>query len=142
MSEPYAPLEALREFHQAFRVPYLVGQDSYGRQKTLKLRWDLIAEEWKEASDEFLDLYNGVGNYAKLAKELADMLYVIYGAADILDIPLDRVFNEVHRSNMSKLSDDGEPLLRADGKILKGPGYEPPDVDTIINGESTESDSE
>lgn len=138
----YAPMEAVREFHQAFNIPYLVGQDAYQRQKTMKLRWDLIAEEYKELSDEFLDMYNGDGNYARLAKELADLLYVIYGAADLLDIPLERVFNEVHRSNMSKLSDDGKPLLREDGKILKGPGYRAPNVEAVIFELDQESDSE
>ena len=70
---------------------------------------------------------------AALTKELADLLYVVYGAAVTFGLPLDVVFNRVHASNMSKLL-DGKPLKRQDGKVLKGPNYQPPKLDDLFNG--------
>ena len=96
----------------------------------LKLRADLIAEETSEVIAEFeadkLDK-------AALTKELADLLYVVYGAAVTFGLPLDVVFNRVHASNMSKLL-DGKPLKRQDGKVLKGPNYQPPKLDDLFHG--------
>jgi predicted HAD superfamily Cof-like phosphohydrolase len=80
-----------------------------------------------------MDLYNGDGDVAKLAKEMADMLYVIYGTFDLLGLPADKVFNEVHRSNMSKLGPDGLPVLRSDGKVLKGPNYSEADIEAVLS---------
>ena len=64
----------------------------------------------------------------EVADALADLVYVIYGAALEYGIPLDRVFAEVHRSNMAKLGADGRPILREDGKILKPDGWTLPNV--------------
>ncbi len=69
-----------------------------------------------------------------LAKELADILYVTYGTAEILGIPLEDVFQEVHRSNMSKLGLSGRPVRRHDGKVLKGPNYQEADVAGVMSG--------
>ena len=68
-----------------------------------------------------------------LAKELADLVYVTYRMALVMGIDLDSVFTEVHRSNMSKLGDDGKPLYREDGKVLKGPNYEEARVKEVLN---------
>lgn len=91
------------------------------------LRMRLLNEEFEE--------YNK-GEYANdlenIAKELADIIYIVCGTAVSYGIPLDRVFDEVHRSNLSKLGDDGKPVVREDGKILKGPNYTPPDVKSIL----------
>ena len=62
-----------------------------------------------------------------LAKEAVDLLYVTYGLLQLLDINADCAFSEVHESNMSKLGEDGKPIKREDGKILKGPNYSPVD---------------
>lgn len=129
----YAPLDSLKEFHKAFNVtPFIEQPDEYGRRKMMSLRTKLISEEYREVMDELLDFQNGDGSYLSLAKELADLLYVIYGTAQLLDMPLDKVFNEVHASNMSKLDDEGKPLLRNDGKILKGPNYFEADVAKVL----------
>ena len=66
-----------------------------------------------------------------VAKELADLLYVVYGTAVSLGIPIDDVFCEVHTSNMSKLDDNGKPIYREDGKVLKGPHYFQPNLEFI-----------
>lgn len=96
--------------------------------KERKLRMDLMLEEVKEymESEENEDLEN-------LAKELADIIYIVCGTAVSYGIPLDRVFEEVHRSNMAKLV-DGKPIRREDGKILKPEGWMPPDIKSILYG--------
>lgn len=93
------------------------------------LRQRLIMEEAKEASAELL---RPQIDKAALTKELADLLYVVYGTAITFGLPLDTVFNRVHASNMSKLV-DGKPLYRDDGKVLKGPNYQPPKLDDLFD---------
>ena len=67
------------------------------------------------------------------AQELADLRYVTDGASLEWGIPLEQCLHEVHRANMSKLGEDGRPIYRADGKILKGPDYIPPQIEALIN---------
>jgi predicted HAD superfamily Cof-like phosphohydrolase len=129
----YDPIAALEQFRNAFRVPTFADEDAYGQKKFFERRLKFLTEEFRETADELTDLYNGDGDVAKLAKELADMLYVIYGTFDLLGLPADKVFNEVHRSNMSKLGPDGLPVLRADGKVLKGPNYEEADIEAVLS---------
>ena len=102
----------------------------------LKMRTKLIEEETKEVVQETLweDAYgNPKINKAELTKELADLLYVTYGMAVTFGLPIDEVFERVHQSNMSKLGDDGKPLYREDGKVLKGPNYQPPKLDDLFD---------
>lgn len=84
--------------------------------KLLKLRLDLIEEE----SKEFLE----AGMPVDALKEAADLVYVLFGWAVTFGLDLEEAIRRVHASNMSKLV-DGKPLLREDGKVLKGPNYEP-----------------
>jgi predicted HAD superfamily Cof-like phosphohydrolase len=102
-------------------------------------RRTLLTEEADEADEALTELAqvlrtggDAIAAYRAVAKELADVLYVTYGAADALGIDLPAVFVEVHRSNMSKLDADGNVLRRADGKVLKGPSYRPPALDDVI----------
>lgn len=90
------------------------------------LRKKLLAEEVYEyfEGEEKDDLEN-------IAKELADIIYIVCGTAVSYGIPLDRVFSEVHRSNMAKLV-DGKPVRREDGKILKPEGWTPPDIKKVL----------
>lgn len=67
-----------------------------------------------------------------IADGLADIVYVAFGTALAHGIDLQRVLEEVHRSNMSKLGEDGQPLLREDGKVLKGPNYSPPNIASVL----------
>lgn len=106
----------------------------------LKLRHDLIDEEVYEAWLECTDKNGGwlpdeKINKANLTKELADILYVVYGTAVTFGLPLQDVFEEVHRSNMSKMGDDGKAVFREDGKVLKGPNYTKPNLEQFFNGE-------
>lgn len=105
----------------------------------IQLRGALISEEAEEVLEELdaLDfLYSineeaNVNAVASLLKELADLQYVLSGTAVAFGLPLDEAFTEVHRSNMSKLGDDGKALFREDGKVLKGPNYRAPDLSSI-----------
>lgn len=74
---------------------------------------------------------NEITKKRNLAKEIADLLYVVYGLAYQYDIPIDRVFEEVHKSNMSKLGSDCKPIKDQNGKIMKGPNYKEPNLDFI-----------
>lgn len=101
----------------------------------LSMRIELILEETKEVVLEAFreDAFGNLKiDKAELTKELADLLYVVYGMAVTFGLPIDEVFERVHRSNMSKLGDDGKPLYREDGKVLKGPNYEPPKLDDLF----------
>lgn len=132
--EVLAPAKALREFNEAFEIPqYMELTDPWARREFFKLRLKLIEEEFREVQDELLDAINGEGNMMNLAKELADLKYVIYGTETLLDFPSGPIFAEVHRSNMSKLGKDGKPVRRADGKVLKGPNYSEADL-TVVFG--------
>lgn len=113
--------DMVEEFHRAFDRPINVSLD-WDHLHTL--RCNLLIEECNEVLDS--------RNIYELAKELADVLYITYGTAVTYGIPLDAVFAEVHRSNMSKLGEDGKPVVREDGKILKGPNYRIADVEKVL----------
>jgi len=87
------------------------------------LRLDLIEEEVQELRDGL-----GRSSLLEVADALTDILYVVYGAGHAFGIDLDDCFNEVHRSNMTKLGEDGRPVYRDDGKVMKGPNYEEPNL--------------
>lgn len=130
---PYSPMKSVAAFHKAFGIDgYMDQPDPFGRKALVSTRMTLVNEEFREVMDELLDILNDKGDFMRLAKELADLLYVIYGTADSLSIPLEKVFEAVHESNMSKLGDDGKPLFRHDGKILKGPNYKQPDFSKVF----------
>ncbi|MEU7147012.1 MazG nucleotide pyrophosphohydrolase domain-containing protein [Streptomyces sp. NPDC045456] len=135
----YDPMAMVAEFHDAFGVDREADVPSSQRPALVELRQRLIKEECQEAVEELTRLSRRLqwlrsGRSARiaLAKELADILYVVYGTADLLSIPLEEVFEEVHRSNMSKLGLDGAPVRRHDGKVLKGPGYREADIASIV----------
>lgn len=124
--------EKVREFHKAFGADL----DQPVSDRLLDLRMSLISEETHEVQREMFDVLTYLPkakkvDKAKLAKELADLLYVVYGTAATFGIDIDRVFDEVHKSNMSKLGEDGKPVYREDGKVLKGPNYQPPKLEFI-----------
>jgi predicted HAD superfamily Cof-like phosphohydrolase len=77
---------------------------------------------------------DGPGDVVKVAHELADLEYVTNGGALNWGVPLPAVLAEVHRSNMSRLGEDGKPIGDLNGKVLKGPGYTPPDVAGVLSG--------
>lgn len=95
--------------------------------KTRRLRIELIEEELQELKDAV-----NTKNTIEIADALTDLLYVVYGAGHTYGINLDKTFKEVHLSNMSKLGEDGKPIYREDGKVLKGPKFFEPRLEEII----------
>ena len=124
----YTNADRVYDFHAATHRPINQWPPTEGE---LVLRTDLIWEEWNEVQDELIPFNSISIDKKKLAKELADLLYVVYGTAISFGIDIDRVFEEVHKSNMSKLGDDGKPVHRDDGKVMKGPNYRLPDLSFV-----------
>lgn len=126
-------MEALVEqFHRAVGLPVrfsVFGEKSDGGpwKAERTMRRDLLREEYQE----YLDAEDA-DDLVGIADALGDMVYVIYGTALTYGINLPAVLKEIHRSNMSKLGEDGEPLYREDGKVLKGPNFTPPNLEAII----------
>jgi predicted HAD superfamily Cof-like phosphohydrolase len=121
-------LKAVEEFHKAFdqengKWPRLIPHSEFDLRHTLM----------KEENDEYLEACHAK-SLVEVADALGDQLYILCGTIlkhGMQHIILD-VFNEIQASNMSKLGEDGKPVLRADGKILKGPGYFRPDLSKFI----------
>ena len=100
----------------------------FSDEKTNKLRIDLIKEELEELTHAMNDK-----NLLEVADALTDILYVTYGAGHAFGIDLDKCFDEVQNSNMSKLGEDGKPIYNESGKVMKGPNYFKPDLLKFID---------
>ncbi len=125
-------LEQVQQFHDAFGLHTQGVHSKRVASLTVELRRKLIAEEAKEVDEE---LQSPEYNIVNLAKELADLCYVIYGTVLAFGIKdeFEAVFNEVHNSNMSKLDKDGKPIYREDGKVLKGENYFKADIAKVLH---------
>ena len=114
----------VEEFHNKFKHPI----DEPWTSKLLELRLNLIREESQEVMEELVNMIMDVERGAsvtavsrgRLLKELCDLQYVLSGTAVSLGLNIEVAFNRVHDSNMSKLGEDGKPVYREDGKIIKG----------------------
>ena len=114
-----------------FRHGYQVKNDTGPASREMQKR--LIVEEFKEFLDaEKQLLYGYTRNAEECLKELADLVYVCYQYAANLNWDLDVALDRVHQSNMSKLGEDGKPIRRDDGKVLKGPNYQPPTLTDLV----------
>jgi len=100
---------------------------SFSTDKINKLRLDLIKEELSELTDAMNNK-----DLLEVADALTDILYVTYGAGHAFGINLDKCFEEVQKSNMSKLGKDGKPIYNEFGKVMKGPDYFKPDLSKFI----------
>ena len=100
---------------------------SFSSDKINKLRIDLIKEELEE-----LTYAMNKKDLLEVADALTDILYVTYGAGHAFGIDLDRCFEEVQNSNMSKLDEDGKPIYNDSGKVMKGPNYFKPDLSKFV----------
>jgi predicted HAD superfamily Cof-like phosphohydrolase len=124
----------VQEFHEAFDHPVNGEWDRF----LLTLRSTLIGEETVELLTEFYRLRHTEQSEwttemkTSLLKEMADLQYVLSGAAVSLGLNLEEAFKRVHESNMSKLGEDGKPIRREDGKTLKGPNYKEPYLDDLV----------
>ena len=101
---------------------------SFSTDKINKLRLDLIKEELAELTEAMNNK-----DLLEVADALADILYVTYGAGHAFGINLDKCFEEVQNSNMSKLDEKGKPIYNEHGKVMKGPNYFKPDLSKFVN---------
>ena len=121
----------LSEQAQAFRTAFNVSNSVSPLARRTQLT--LIVEEYEEFRDAERQVIPGLlRNEEDALKELADLVYVCYQYATNMGWDLDEAMNRVHQSNMSKLGVDGKPIYREDGKILKGPNYQPPTLTDIV----------
>jgi len=122
-------IKAVHEFHSAFGlgIKELPTAD-LGEAKNL-LRYKLMREE----NEEYLEAANN-NDLTEIADALGDMLYILCGTIleHGLQHKIEEVFDEIQRSNMSKLGEDGQPIYREDGKVLKGPNYFKPHIEEIL----------
>tara|TARA_B100000029_G_scaffold47297_1_gene43433 strand:- start:376 stop:762 length:387 start_codon:yes stop_codon:yes gene_type:complete len=121
---------AVRKFHEAFKIGYLTSPKAdLGIEKN-SLRYRLMKEE----NDEYFEAAKN-NDLVEVADALGDMLYILCGTIleHGLQYKIEEVFDEIQRSNMSKLAEDGTPIYREDGKVLKGPNYFKPRIAEILN---------
>ena len=119
--------EKVKQFMQTF------GQEvktkaSFSDEKTNQLRLDLISEELEELKNAMSSK-----DLLEVADALTDILYVTYGAGHAFGINLDKCFDEVQNSNMSKLGNNGKPIYNESGKVMKGPDYFKPDLSKFLS---------
>ena len=119
--------KSVKKFMQTFGQE-VKNKAEFPEKKIVKLRLDLIREELEEFREavEKKDI-------KEVADALTDILYVTYGAGHAFGIDLDRCFEEVQNSNMSKLGDDDKPIYNDQGKVMKGPKYFKPDLSKYVN---------
>ena len=118
--------ESVKKFMKTFGQE-IKEKACFPNDKTISLRYDLIKEELEELK-EAIDKKN----IKEVADALTDILYVTYGAGHAFGINLDKCFEEVQNSNMSKLGSDGRPIFNEKGKVMKGPNYFKPDLSKFI----------
>ena len=119
--------ERVKKFMETFGQE-IKEKASFPNDKITSLRYDLIKEEldeFKEAIDK--------KDIKEVADALTDILYVTYGAGHAFGIDLDKCFEEVQNSNMSKLGNDGKPIYNENGKVMKGPNYFKPDLTKFVS---------
>ncbi len=119
--------ESVKKFMKTF------GQEvkekaEFPNDKIVSLRYDLIREELEELKEAF-----NKKDIKEVADALTDILYVTYGAGHAFGIDLDKCFDEVQNSNMSKLDENGRPIYNENGKVMKGPNYFKPDLSKFVN---------
>ena len=103
-------------------------EPSFSTEKINKLRIDLIKEELQELTEAMNNK-----DLLEVADALTDILYVTYGAGHAFGIDLDKCFEEVQNSNMSKLGENGKPIYNVSGKVMKGPNYFKPDLSKFVS---------
>ena len=116
---------------EEFQTKYAIGNNTDRPHRTKQK--NLITEEFKEFLEAEGMLFRKNNMFrADCLKELADLVYVCYQYAANMGWDLDEALHRVHESNMSKLDEDGKPIYRDDGKVLKGPNYAPPNLDDLV----------
>lgn len=122
-------LDKVNEFHEVFQI----GSNHEPIATISQKDWELRHRLMKEENDEYLDACKN-GDLVEIADALGDKLYILCGTIlkHGLQHKIEEVFNEIHRSNMSKLDENNQPIIREDGKILKSNRYFKPDIKKIL----------
>ena len=123
------PIKAVTEFHNAFRLNVEYKPKSDISTEITELRYNLMKEE----NEEYLQAVKS-NDLVEIGDALGDMLYILCGTiiSHGFQDKIEAIFDEIQRSNMSKLGADGKPIYRKDGKVLKGPNYFKPDIEKIL----------
>ena len=124
-------LNHVEKFHDTFGIPNEYTPNATISNDLIDLRFKLMAEE----NEEYLEAAKN-GDLVEVADALGDMMYILCGTilSHGMQHKIEEVFEEIQRSNMSKLGEDGKPIYREDGKVLKGPNYFKPNIAKIIEG--------
>ncbi|MBL7918195.1 MAG: nucleoside triphosphate pyrophosphohydrolase family protein [Bacteroidia bacterium] len=128
MSILYEKIKLVEEFHEVFQIGN-ANEIKLIDEKDYTLRYNLIKEE----NEEYLEACKN-GDIVEIADALGDQLYILFGTIlkHGLHHKIEEVYDEIHRSNMSKLDENGQPIFREDGKILKSENYFRPEIHKII----------
>ena len=118
--------QKVKKFMQTF-AQEVKNETEFPSEKIIQLRYELIKEELEELNQAIKDR-----DMKEVADALTDILYVTYGAGHAYGIDLDKCFEEVQRSNMSKLGTNGKPIYNDSGKVMKGPNYFKPDLNKFL----------
>lgn len=123
-------IDAVADFHRAFGLGIAHKPQANLGEETILLRFNLMDEE----NREYLEAARS-GDLVEVADALGDMLYILCGTIleHGMQYKIEEVFEEIQRSNMSKLGGDGKPIYREDGKVLKGPNYFKPDIRGVLD---------
>ena len=119
--------QKVKTFMQTFGQE-VKSKPSFSSDKINELRYNLIREELQELKQAMVNK-----DILEVADALTDILYVTYGAGHAFGIDLDKCFDEVQNSNMSKLDENGKPIYNESGKVMKGPNYFKPDLSKFVN---------
>lgn len=121
--------QQVRQFSETYRLP-TKGAPKLPDAKESSLLLSLVEEELEELKEAISE-----GNLVGLADALTDIIYVTAQQSVTLGLPVDALLREVHESNMSKLGEDGQPIYREDGKVLKGPNFREPNLLKVLKEE-------
>ena len=122
-------IKKVEEFHKTYKLGISDSPIAKLENNNHELRYELMKEE----NEEYLEATK-TNNLIEVADALGDMLYILcgtmieHGMQDVMD----EIFDEIHRSNMSKLDENGNPIYREDGKVIKGPNYFKPEIEKIL----------
>ncbi len=122
-------INSVKEFHEVFRIGSRGTPEGSIREEEYLLRHRLMQEE----NDEYLEACKR-GDLVEIADALGDKMYILFGSIlkHGLQHKIEEIFDEIHRSNMSKLDDKGQPIFREDGKIMKSSNYFKPDIKKVL----------
>ncbi len=123
-------IDLVADFHDSFGIKNHESPTLLLTEKEHQLRFDLLKEE----NEEYLEACKN-GDLTEVADALGDMLYILFGtvARHGLQHKIEEIFLEIQASNMSKLGEDGKPIYREDGKVLKGPNYFKPNIKEVLD---------